>query len=99
MKIPTEPTRVQIEQAVARGLTPETIAQRLNVTLATVDLVLRWMDEAADLNKPTGLTGPREIHGTYYGYRKHLRTGSKPCDACKAAYRTQRMIERRRGVA
>lgn len=44
------------------------------------------------------MTGPLKPCGTTAAYRRHLRAGEKPCDACrKAAYRAE--TSRRRPYA
>lgn len=98
--------RTAVEQAIARGLTPEQIHTQLDVAPDAIAEVVERMDElagvVADPATNPGWFKRRPLpHGEYYGYLRHLREDTKPCQPCRDAFNARRRAERarKRGAA
>jgi hypothetical protein len=91
-------TRVQVEQAVARGDSIDQIYERLGVEPMFLDAVLQGMDaanrhddNAAELvQRPVAQRRTVQAHGTHAAFNRHKVHHEQPCDACEAGERRHR---------
>ena len=82
-------SRLQAEQARARGWSDEHTAASLGVPL---DKIREWWAEQDALNDHDDVIGSGggqipKGHGTHAAYNRHRQHGEKPCDACSKAHR------------
>ncbi|PNE35767.1 hypothetical protein AOB60_43035 [Streptomyces noursei] len=79
-----------------RGDVPySTVAERIGVSC---DTLRKWFPSSVPPARPTQPRPSKVLCGTVGGYRKHRRTGTNPCQRCKAAYTEADRHYRRTGT-
>ncbi len=94
LRVTPKRPRVAVEQAIARGESTLDICRRLDVDEAYVVSVWLKLDQVCDepdqlvhaRRKPV-VVAPRTMKpcGTYAAWRRHKRSGEKPCAPCQVA--------------
>jgi hypothetical protein len=81
-KTPKKQHRVEVEQAIAYGRTPDWMAEHLGATDQEIDAALRWLDACNDEDEQGRAPIPC---GSHAAYNRHKAKGEPVCSRCRYA--------------